>query len=65
VRLGTVARRALANNGYLRYEQLTRVTPAELAQIHGVGPKAIGILSSELADRGLTFSAVAGAQATE
>jgi predicted flap endonuclease-1-like 5' DNA nuclease len=51
-RIGKVARRELALNGYTRYEHLTRVTAAQLAAIHGVGPKAIRILEEELAARG-------------
>ncbi|MDP2712055.1 MAG: hypothetical protein Q8O56_12625 [Solirubrobacteraceae bacterium] len=54
-RIGKVARRELALNGYTRYEQLTNVTTAELLRIHGVGPKAIRILEEELAARGLAF----------
>lgn len=53
--IGKVARRELANHGYLRYEQLTRVTATELLAIHGVGPKAIRLLGDELAARGLAF----------
>ena len=55
-RIGKVARRALAEIGYTRYEQLTRVTRAELLAIHGIGPKAIRILDEELASRDLTFT---------
>ena len=54
-RLGRTARRELALHGYTRYDQLTRVTPAELQAIHGVGPTAIRILVEELAARGLAF----------
>jgi len=54
-RLGKVARRELALNGYTSYRQLTDVAPAKLLAIHGVGPKAIRILEEELADRGLAF----------
>lgn len=54
--IGKVARRELALNGYTTYEQLTRVTAAELLRIHGVGPKAIRILGEELAARGLGFA---------
>jgi hypothetical protein len=54
-RLGRTARRELALNGYTRYDQLTRVAPAELLAIHGVGPKAVRILGEELAARGLAF----------
>ena len=55
-RIGKVARRELALNGYSRYDQLTRVTPARLLSIHGIGPKAIRILEEELASRGLAFA---------
>lgn len=54
-RIGKVARRELAAHGITRYEQLTRVRPAELLEIHGVGPKAIRILEEELAARRLAF----------
>lgn len=54
--IGKVARRELALNGYTRYEQLTRVTSAELLRIHGIGPKAIRILDEELRARGLAFA---------
>jgi hypothetical protein len=55
-RMGKVAPRELASNGYTRYEHLTTVTPKELLKIHGVGPKAIRILEEELAARGLSFA---------
>jgi hypothetical protein len=55
-RMGKVAPRELALNGYTRYEQLTAVTQKELLKIHGVGPKAIRILEEELAARGLSFA---------
>jgi hypothetical protein len=55
-RLGRTARRELALNGYTRFDQLTSVTPADLLRIHGVGPKAIRILTEELAERGMSFA---------
>lgn len=55
-RMGKVAPRELALHGYTRYDQLTSVTATELLRIHGVGPKAIRILSEELIARGLTFA---------
>ncbi|PZF80103.1 hypothetical protein [Jiangella anatolica] len=54
--IGRTARRELALNGYTRYDQLTSVTPKELLAIHGVGPKAIRMLTEELAARGLSFA---------
>lgn len=53
--MGTVSRRALAQAGHTRFDQLTKVTAADLLRIHGVGPKAIRILTEELAARGLAF----------
>jgi predicted flap endonuclease-1-like 5' DNA nuclease len=54
-RMGKLATRELANHGYTRYDQLTRVSAVELLRIHGIGPKAIRILDEELAGRGLAF----------
>lgn len=51
------ALRALASAGIERLEQLTGVTEEELLELHGMGPKAIGILRDALADRGETFAA--------
>ena len=55
-RIGKVAKRELALNGYTRYEQLTTVTAKELLKIHGVGPKAVRILAEELEARGMAFA---------
>lgn len=55
--IGKVAKRELAAHGWLTYEQLTTTTPQELLRIHGVGPKAVRILTEELAERGLAFRA--------
>ncbi|MGC4937756.1 hypothetical protein [Kribbella sp. DT2] len=54
-RIGKVANRELALNGYTTYEQLTGVSPEELLAIHGVGPKAVRILEEELTALGLAF----------
>jgi predicted flap endonuclease-1-like 5' DNA nuclease len=54
-RIGKVATRELALNGFTTYEQLTQVTAKELLAIHGVGPKAVGILEEELTALGLRF----------
>ena len=55
-RIGKVAKRELALNGYTRYEQLTTVTAKQLLEIHGVGPKAVRILAEELEARGKAFA---------
>ena len=43
--------------GYSRLEQLTKVTEAEVGQLHGMGPKALGILRETLKEKGLSFKA--------
>lgn len=55
--LGKVARRELAVNGITRFDQLTSFTASDLLQMHGVGPKAVRILTEELEARGLGFAA--------
>jgi len=37
--VGAPARRALAQAGYQRIDELTAVTEAEIAGLHGMGPK--------------------------
>ena len=51
-RLAAPERRALAEAGYARLEQLTHVTEAELGQLYGIGPKALGLLREVLAPTG-------------
>ena len=54
--MGRVSRRQLALHGYTRFDQLTDVSPGELLELHGVGPKAVRILEEEMAARGLSFA---------
>ena len=56
-KIGAPATRALNEAGYTRLEDLTQATEEELLALHGMGPKAMGILKSALAGRGLTFKA--------
>jgi hypothetical protein len=49
------ALRALAHAGIRSMTQLSQYTAAELAQLHGMGPKAIRTLSSALAVQGQQF----------
>lgn len=51
------ALRALNNAGYTKLEQLTNVSEKELAKLHGMGPKALGILKEALKAKGLAFKA--------
>jgi hypothetical protein len=56
-KLASPARRALVGAGYLRLEQLTQVSQAELMRLHGMGPKALGQLRQAMAEKGLAFAA--------
>jgi hypothetical protein len=49
---GRPARRALAAAGYTRLDQLAGRSAKELLKLHGVGPKAIGVIRTALAERG-------------
>lgn len=53
--IGKTAARELAGNGITRLDEVAGHTRAELLAIHGVGPKAIGILADHLAARGLAY----------
>lgn len=55
-KIGAPATQALALAGYSRLEQLPQVSAAELLKLHGVGPKAIGILRLALREQGLSFA---------
>ncbi|GAB3181725.1 hypothetical protein FHX75_13738 [Micromonospora palomenae] len=54
--VGAPARRALAGAGWTRLDQLTTVTERDLRALHGVGPKAIGVLRVALRERGLSLA---------
>lgn len=54
-RIGSPATRALEAAGYTQLKQLTKVTETELAQLHGMGPRALGILRETLKAQGLSF----------
>jgi len=47
--------RALASIGVTKVDQLPNVTESELADLHGMGPKALTALRTALASRGKTF----------
>lgn len=53
--IGGPATRALEFEGYTALKQLTKLSEAELAQLHGVGPKAIRILGEALKEKGWSF----------
>jgi hypothetical protein len=54
--IGKPATRALANAGYVRLEQLSQVSAADLLKLHGVGPKALSVLRTALQAQGLAFA---------
>ena len=54
-KLGAPAERALAGAGIKKLKQLTKFSEAEIGQLHGVGPNALGKLRQALADNGWTF----------
>jgi hypothetical protein len=62
--LSQPALRAFAAAGYRKLTDFTRVSEADLLQLHGVGPKAIRLLRPALAARGLAFAGNAGAGRT-
>lgn len=55
-RIGKVARRELALNGITTYAELATRSTRELLAIHGVGPKAVRILTDELTERGQSLA---------
>jgi hypothetical protein len=63
--LSNPARRALAGAGYVRLEQLSRVSEADLLRLHGMGPKAMDQLRRALAARGLSFADQKSSQSGE
>lgn len=56
--IGRPARQALNEAGYYRLEQLTEISEGDLKKLHGMGPKAIGVLRDALSTRGLSFAEV-------
>ena len=55
-KIGAPATRALNNAGYTSLRQLAGVPRADLAKLHGMGPKALRIIEDNLAKQGLRLS---------
>jgi DNA-directed RNA polymerase alpha subunit len=55
VELAKPAKRALEGAGYIRLEQFTKLSEAEVLQLHGMGPKAMKLIREALAEKGLGF----------
>lgn len=54
-KIGAPAARALLGAGYTRLEQLAGTRAADILKLHGMGPKALGMLRSALAERDMRF----------
>lgn len=52
VRKGRPARQAREAAAYTQLEQLTSLSEQELLKLHGIGPKALGLLRQALAEKG-------------
>lgn len=52
-KIGAPATRALNDAGYTTLSQLAGVPAADLARLHGMGPKALRIIEEELGRHGL------------
>jgi DNA repair protein RadC len=57
-KLAAPAQRALASAGVTNLKQLTKLTEAEVAQLHGMGPNALSKLRAALKAQNLTFKQV-------
>lgn len=55
-KIGQPATRALLAAGYTSLDQLTKLTEADILKLHGMGPKALGILRQALAGQGQAFA---------
>jgi hypothetical protein len=54
--LAKPAQRALAGAGYMRLEQFTKLSEADVMRLHGMGPKALEQIRRALAAKGLSFT---------
>ncbi|MEV6515838.1 DNA-binding protein [Micromonospora chalcea] len=55
-KISAPATRALTAAGYTTLRQLAGVPRAELARLHGMGPKALGVIEAALAEHDLRLS---------
>jgi DNA repair protein RadC len=55
-KLSQPAQRALAGAGIKNLKQLTKFSEAEIKQLHGIGPNALGKLRAALEAKGLSFA---------
>jgi deazaflavin-dependent oxidoreductase (nitroreductase family) len=62
---GQPAIRALIAAGYMSLEQFTTITEKDLLKLHGMGPKALGVIRSALHTKGLSFATPAETMQSE
>jgi hypothetical protein len=55
-KISAPALRALHHAGYTSLQQLANAPRKELAELHGMGPKALGIIEQALAEHGWQLS---------
>jgi hypothetical protein len=55
--LAKPALRALAGAGFSKLSDLARIRTSDLAELHGMGPKAVALLRDALESEGLAFRA--------
>lgn len=55
IKVGQPAHRALQGAGITTLKQLASFKESELMSLHGIGPKALGILKTVLYENGLSF----------
>ncbi|MFD4207009.1 DNA-binding protein [Micromonospora tulbaghiae] len=55
-KVGAPATRALTTAGYTTLRQLAGVPRAELARLHGMGPKALDVIEAALDEHDLRLS---------
>lgn len=53
--LSQPALRALASAGYTHLGQLSQISEADLSKLHGMGPRAIDIIRTEMKKNGQSF----------
>lgn len=58
--IGAPATRALQGIGATSLEDVARLPEAQVAALHGVGPKAVRVLREALRERGLAFAGQSG-----
>lgn len=54
-RIGAPATRALENAGVQGLQELANWSEKDLLALHGMGPRAVGLLREHLADQGVAF----------